>query len=891
MTGIAGICYTGPRRFSPKVGHGKRLRQRYSAPFGCLKVTMHSFCRSPRLHRRLRRFGLTVSLGLFLGATAQAAHPENSVCIGCHSTDGLSTALPSGETLPLTLDIAEFHGSVHKALRCVDCHSNIQGYPHPKITAYDRRSFQMERYPQCQTCHADQYKQALDSNHARVLASGNRNGAICVDCHGSHAVSSPDQPRQRISTNCGHCHRTIYEQYLSSAHGRSLLEISNQDVPVCTDCHGSHRQEDPTTMVFRLKSPKICAKCHADREMMRRYGLSPDVFDTYVADFHGLTVTLFESGHPGRETVNEAVCTDCHGVHDIQKASGANAAVIKENLLSTCRRCHPDATASFPDSWVGHFPPSRDRFPLVYYVNLFYRILIPVTIGGMLLFVSLDAFGRTVRRFKRRSSKKDGESEVSPEKHGFFSSDLLIPRRFSVPQRIEHAILAVSFTVLGVTGLAQKYAAGSFSKAIIDGLGGIQSTRIIHRWAAAVFCVLGVYHVIVLVYKWMVRRIEMTMIPQPKDFTDAWQAVRYNLFLSDRHPQMPRYNFTEKVEYWALIWGGIIMAVTGFMLWNPLITTGFLPGQVIPAAKAAHGAEAVLAVLAILVWHFYNVHLKFFNKSMFTGRMSLRQMEEEHAGELARLAAGEVRPLPSSRDIRRRTILFIPLAFGIAAGGLGTIYWAASAETTAVETLPTSPHPGVSAPEPVAPTTSVRSAKVSAPVIPHTIEGQRKCNQCHGAKGMKPMPADHEGRPVESCLICHRPSPQTGSSKAAAIGESAGRPRPVPHETGSNLYKDCAACHGLGKVKPFPSNHAGFAADSCTACHIAAPAPSAAAPSAQDKTGGMPKPIPHSIEAALYKDCTQCHGIGKAKPYPENHATFSVESCTACHQPSPAGGK
>ena len=339
-------------------------------------------------------------LGIALTGSAIAAGSEDAACIGCHTTEGLGTKLRSGELLPLTVDVKAFKASVHAALRCTDCHTNIREYPHPKITAYDHRGFQIERYQQCQICHPDQYKLALDSNHARILAAGNRNGAICVDCHDSHAVGKPKEPRQKISTSCGKCHQVTYAQYLTSAHGRALLEISNPDVPVCTDCHGAHRQDDPTTMAFRLKSPKTCAGCHSNAAMMRKYNISSDVFDTYVADFHGLTVTLFEKEHLGQQT-NEAVCTDCHGIHDMQKASGANAAVIKENLLATCRRCHPDATANFPDSWVGHFAPSRDRFPLVYYVNLFYRILIPVTIGGMVLFVMLDAGGRVVRRLRR----------------------------------------------------------------------------------------------------------------------------------------------------------------------------------------------------------------------------------------------------------------------------------------------------------------------------------------------------------------------------------------------------------------------------------------------------------------------------------------------------------
>jgi predicted CXXCH cytochrome family protein len=344
--------------------------------------------------------GIAVLLWIALSGMASAAQREDSACQGCHTTEGLSTLLPSGEVLALTVDVEEIRTSLHGAMKCTECHTNIQGYPHPKITAYDRRGFQMERYRQCQTCHPDQYKQALDSNHARVLAAGNRDAAICVDCHSSHAVTKPNEPRQKISAKCGMCHRVTYAQYLKSAHGRALLEIGNSDVPVCTDCHGAHRQEDPTTMAFRLKSPKICARCHRNAAMMRKYNISPDVFDTYVADFHGLTVTLFEKEHSGQQT-NEAVCTDCHGIHDIQKASDANSTVVKKNLLTTCRRCHPDATANFPDSWVGHFAPTRDRFPLVYYVNLFYRILIPFTIGGMVLFVIIDAGGRIIRRFRK----------------------------------------------------------------------------------------------------------------------------------------------------------------------------------------------------------------------------------------------------------------------------------------------------------------------------------------------------------------------------------------------------------------------------------------------------------------------------------------------------------
>jgi predicted CXXCH cytochrome family protein len=347
--------------------------------------------------------GAAVFLLLLLTAGASAAQGDNATCIGCHSTPGLSTQLASGETLPLTMDPAVFNASVHgqAGLQCTACHTNINGYPHPKVTAGDRRSFQLERYTQCQSCHQQEYNQTLDSNHAHALAGGNRQAAICTDCHGAHDVSKPNEPRQKISTTCQKCHSGVYNQYHDSVHGAALAQDSNPDVPVCTDCHGTHKQEDPTTAAFRLKSPDICGKCHGDAALMRKYNISTDVFNSYVADFHGTTVKLFEKQSPDAPT-NKAVCIDCHGVHDIKQVTAANATVVKENLLTTCRRCHPDASAGFPDSWVGHYQPSRTSNSLVYYVNLFYSILIPTLIGGMLLFVLLDAARRVVHRARRK---------------------------------------------------------------------------------------------------------------------------------------------------------------------------------------------------------------------------------------------------------------------------------------------------------------------------------------------------------------------------------------------------------------------------------------------------------------------------------------------------------
>ncbi len=335
---------------------------------------------------------------------AQAADP-NEACYTCHAQPGLTVKLTNGDILPLTMDPNVFRSSVHGKAghSCTTCHTNITGYPHPPLTAGDRRSFQLERYTQCKPCHTQQYNETLDSNHARALAAGDRNAAVCTDCHGAHDISDPKTPRVKMAQVCEKCHSAIYGQYRDSVHGAALAEESNPDVATCQDCHGVHRQEDPTTAAFRLKSPNICGGCHANDAMMRKYGISTEVFESYVADFHGTTVRLFEKRSPDQPT-NKAVCYDCHGIHNILPITDESAMVAKKNLLTTCKACHPDATEDFPDSWVGHFRPSPTNNPLVYYVNLFYRILIPTVIGGMLAFVLLDAFRRIVNRFQRRGA-------------------------------------------------------------------------------------------------------------------------------------------------------------------------------------------------------------------------------------------------------------------------------------------------------------------------------------------------------------------------------------------------------------------------------------------------------------------------------------------------------
>ncbi len=226
--------------------------------------------------------------------------------------------MPSGEVLDISVHRDIYKFSVHGRLdmSCVLCHTNISEYPHQPIEAQNLREYAVANYAACATCHDSQYSATHDSVHGTALLNGNIEAAVCTDCHGAHNVQPADKRATAIQQTCENCHFEIYTVYEESVHGAALFEEGNSDVPACTDCHGVHDLGGPTETGFHLFSPQICANCHEDEALMDKYGISTDVFDTYVADFHGSTVVIFEQTAPDQET-NKAVCVDCHGVHNI----------------------------------------------------------------------------------------------------------------------------------------------------------------------------------------------------------------------------------------------------------------------------------------------------------------------------------------------------------------------------------------------------------------------------------------------------------------------------------------------------------------------------------------------------------------------------------------------
>jgi len=334
--------------------------------------------------------------------------------------------------------------------------------------------------------------------------------------------------------------------------------------------------------------------------------------------------------------------------------------------------------------------------------------------------------------------------------------------RFPLARRIEHWTMMLSFTILAITGLPQKFPASELSIAFVYILGGIENLRMIHHFAAIVMMLGTAWHLLVFGYLGYVRRTRLSMLPNLQDMKDGWQALLYNIGRAKTPPQMGRYTFEEKMEYWAFVWGAIIMGLTGFMMWNPLTTTRLLPGEAIPAAKAAHGGEALLAVLAIIIWHMYGVHIKRFNKSMFTGRISEQEMLHEHPLELADIKAGIAERPVDTVALRKRQRIYLPVATVLALFMLLGIYGFVSAEETALTTVerqaptvvvfvpwtatpaptqtPTSPPTETALPT-ATPNATQLAAGSSTPGVASALTWdnsigamfQAKCASCHGA--------------------------------------------------------------------------------------------------------------------------------------------------------------
>jgi len=259
--------------------------------------------------------------------------------------------------------------------------------------------------------------------------------------------------------------------------------------------------------------------------------------------------------------------------------------------------------------------------------------------------------------------------------------------RFPVGYRIEHWILAINFSILAVTGLVQFFATSPVSHAIIGFLGGVENVRHIHHFCAVLLIIEALVHIGVVRYRGFMTLAPNRILPNFDDAKNALMSFAYNFGLTKNKPKEGRFTFAEKAEYWAVIWGTILMALTGFMMWNPVATTRWLPGEFIPAAKVAHGLEAILAVGAIIIWHFYFVLIKRLNLSMFTGYVTEEEMEEEHPLELADIRMGIPKPRIDEHGAERYWKHAFPPYFILSIIIVGWVIWFAYFEQTSIEKI------------------------------------------------------------------------------------------------------------------------------------------------------------------------------------------------------------
>jgi hypothetical protein len=350
----------------------------------------------------------------------------------------------NGETISLTVDFETFSQSVHAQnnVLCEDCHADKLEFPHhasssithcstchgdtgmfekPDFSSIrlllvyqDHDELQDEMLEICLQCHEEIYQEADDSIHTQIAKTGNPAAPNCIDCHGSHEITPPDEPREKPSQLCGECHGAVYSTYQYSVHGKALEADGNPDVPTCTSCHGAHHITGPRDLEFRNSSILICGECHSDPEVMDKYDISTEVLDTYLADFHGRTVNMFRL-KTDTSPSDKATCYDCHGIHNILRPENPNSMVYPTNLQETCARCHEDANITFPEAWLSHYVPDLDENPIIYAVNIGYPLFVFGALGFMFVYMFLDARKRISEKLAKRKPKSSASQDDPPK--------------------------------------------------------------------------------------------------------------------------------------------------------------------------------------------------------------------------------------------------------------------------------------------------------------------------------------------------------------------------------------------------------------------------------------------------------------------------------------------
>ena len=609
-------------------------------------------------------------------ATARAADkkPANDDCLACHGDSTLSKEV-NGKPVSLFVSPDKFKDSIHGTVfSCVDCHKDItsavhdagpvkvtcaqchadeqaaydrslhakaiqsgntnaatctscHGSPHELLPASDPKSkVNHANIPAtCGACHGQKFVMGTagittqpyiayqESVHGRAVQAGIMRSAVCTDCHGTHEILSANDSKSpifkfNVPDTCGKCHEPVQRQFATSIHGQAVGR-GDWQAPVCTDCHGIHgikSRNDPKSSVSGLNlAQATCSRCHESVRLSQEFGFDTRKATTYLASYHGLASRL------GSQVV--ANCASCHGAHNILPSSDPRSTVNQANLVKTCGQCHPGVTERFVAAKVHvDMSLSQDKGSIgVRWVRGIYYWIIALVIGGMLLHNFL------LWRWAALQERRAGEPQIL---------------RMTKNQRWQHTILLVSFMVLVVTGFALKYPDSGFASFI----GMSERVRgITHRIAGAVLISSGFYHLLYILFWREGQRMVRDMLPARKDVGGIRANLYFHLGWSTKKPRFGKFNYAEKAEYWALLWGTVVMGVTGLMLWAKVFFGNLLPRWWLDVATAVHFYEAVLATLAVLIWHFYHVFFDpeahTMNWAWWDGRMPLRHYRESHA--------------------------------------------------------------------------------------------------------------------------------------------------------------------------------------------------------------------------------------------------------------------
>lgn len=540
---------------------------------------------------------LSAAVGILL-STVGAQEITNRECLECHSDKDLTKTNAAGQVISLFVDEAKLALSSHRTNSCASCHSDIKS-THPDDNVVPSRV-------DCSRCHDSPSRSYTASVHGLALKSGNAEAPNCTDCHGTHDVlppTSPDSPLHfsKLAVTCGECHTQAAEDVQASVHGKAAAK-GLREAPTCTDCHSEHKIEGLKGSEAKV-TQQMCSKCHASERINTKFRLPSDRVQTFFESYHGLAVQF--------GSTRAANCASCHGAHKVLPSSDTNSTIHPSHLVATCGTCHPGATEKFALAKV-HVNGNGTEFGTVVnrYVRRAYIGLIVAVIGVMVLHNGL-AWGKKVLAAYRTKTRT--------------------VVRMSRAQRWQHLGLLLSFTFLALTGFALKYPDSWLAWA----LGADENLRRwSHRIAGVVLLVLGAIHIVYLLVANEGRVLLKALFPRVQDLKDAAANARYLTRRSAPKPRFGRFGYVEKAEYWAVVWGTIIMGVTGLMIWFKIDVTQYLPRWAVDVAITIHYYEAILACLAIVVWHFY--HVMFdpdvypINWAWWDGKVDAHWYEEEH---------------------------------------------------------------------------------------------------------------------------------------------------------------------------------------------------------------------------------------------------------------------